>query len=46
VVDLVGQYAGLGFDEFVLNCGILVGPAQRRRDAIARIRSEVLGQLG
>jgi probable F420-dependent oxidoreductase len=45
LVDQLGQYAGLGFDEFILpDWNLGAGPAERA-DNLARIKTEVLDQL-
>ena len=45
LVDQVGHYAELGFDEFILPDWNLGTDKTERGDNLARIRTEVLGQL-
>ena len=45
LVDQVGHYAELGFDEFILPDWNLGTDKAERGDNLARIRTEVLGQL-
>lgn len=45
VADQLGRYAELGFDEFIVPDFNLAGDLAARRDALARIRSDVIDQL-
>ena len=45
LVDQLGQYAELGFDEFVLPDWNLGADSAERSDNLARIKAEVLDQL-
>jgi probable F420-dependent oxidoreductase len=45
LIDQLGQYADLGFDEFVLADWNLGASQAERSDNLARIKTEVLGQL-
>jgi probable F420-dependent oxidoreductase len=45
LIDQLGRYAGLGFDEFILPDWNLAPDPARRADDLARIRSEVLDLL-
>jgi probable F420-dependent oxidoreductase len=45
VIDQLGQFAALGFDEFILPDWNLGSSAPERADRLARIKSEVLDQL-
>jgi probable F420-dependent oxidoreductase len=45
LVDQLGQYADLGFDEFILPDWNLGRDRAERADNLARIRTEVLGQV-
>jgi len=45
LADQVGRYAELGFDEFILPDWNLGTDKAERADNLARIRTEVLGQL-
>lgn len=45
IVDLFGQYAESGFDEFVVPDGNLGATLAERLDNIARIQSEIIDQL-
>lgn len=45
LVDQVGQYAELGFDEFILPDGNLSMDRSERADKLARIKAEVLDKL-
>jgi probable F420-dependent oxidoreductase len=46
IADQVGRLAEAGYDEFIVNLGNLPAGAAERSDIIARIHSEVLGQVG
>jgi probable F420-dependent oxidoreductase len=46
IIDQLGQFAELGFDEFILHDGNLSATAAERADQVARIKDEVLTQLG
>jgi probable F420-dependent oxidoreductase len=45
LTDQLGQYAGLGFDEFIVPDWNLGAESQARADALARLKAEVLDQL-
>lgn len=45
IVDQLGQFADLGFDEFILPDGNLGADPAERWDKLARIKAEVLDQL-
>ncbi|HVT67266.1 MAG TPA: LLM class flavin-dependent oxidoreductase [Trebonia sp.] len=45
LVDQFGQYAELGFDEFILPDWNLAADRSARADALARIKTEVMDQL-
>jgi alkanesulfonate monooxygenase SsuD/methylene tetrahydromethanopterin reductase-like flavin-dependent oxidoreductase (luciferase family) len=45
LVDQLGQYADLGFDEFILPDWNLGKDKAERADNLARVKDEVLGQL-
>jgi probable F420-dependent oxidoreductase len=45
LIDQLGQYAGLGFDEFILPDANLGATVAERADQLARIKAEVFDQL-
>jgi len=45
LIDQLGQYAGLGFDEFILPDANLGATVAERTDQLARIKAEVFDQL-
>lgn len=45
IVDLVGQYAEAGFDEFVVPDGVLGETLAERLEGIARIKAEIIDKL-
>lgn len=45
IADQIGQYAEVGYDEFIVNGGNLGATATERGDTIARIGAEVLAQV-
>ena len=45
LIDQLGQYAGLGFDEFILPDANLGATVAERADQLARIKTEVFDQL-
>jgi probable F420-dependent oxidoreductase len=45
LIDQLGQYAGLGFDEFILPDTNLGASVAERADQLARIKAEVFDQL-
>jgi probable F420-dependent oxidoreductase len=45
LIDQLGQYAGLGFDEFILPDTNLGATVAERADQLARIKAEVFDQL-
>lgn len=45
LVEHLGRYAELGFDEFIVPDFTLRGSVEQRRQGLAAIRSEVIGQL-
>lgn len=45
IADQIGQYAEIGYDEFIVNGANLGATASERSDTIARIRTEVLAQV-
>jgi hypothetical protein len=45
VVDQIGRYAELGFDEFILPDWTLGRDAAKLADTLARIKAEVFDQL-
>ena len=45
VIDQLGRYAELGFDEFIVPDFTLGRTLEQRRDGLARIRAEVIDQI-
>jgi alkanesulfonate monooxygenase SsuD/methylene tetrahydromethanopterin reductase-like flavin-dependent oxidoreductase (luciferase family) len=46
LVDEIGRYTELGFDELIIPDFTLGGTAEERRERYAELRSEVIAQLG